>query len=92
MWSKQRLIVGHLNCCGSNLILKIKARGWQRDILVDQGAVYQLLKEQLTPELIEQACTAADVSLTFRRQEAYGHFIGSFVGYHPKRHTEQLAA
>jgi len=73
----------------------VQSVGWQRDILVDQGAADQFLKEQLRPELLEQACTAAGVPLTLRRHETYDHsyyFIASFVGYHIRWHAERLAA
>ncbi|MDJ0685036.1 MAG: S-formylglutathione hydrolase [Alphaproteobacteria bacterium] len=71
----------------------IAARGWSGDILVDQGAADQFLEEQLKPELLEQACAEAGVSLTLRRQPGYDHsyyFIASFIDDHMRWHMERL--
>jgi S-formylglutathione hydrolase len=69
------------------------AKGWQGDILVDQGLADNFLAEQLKPELFEQACKEAEVSLTLRQHEGYDHsyyFISTFVGDHVKWHADRL--
>jgi len=72
----------------------IASKGWSGDILIDQGLADNFLEEQLKPELFEQACKEAGVSLTLRRQEGYDHsyyFISTFMGDHIKWHVEKLA-
>lgn len=62
-------------------------------LLVDQGSQDQFLREQLRPELLEQACAAADQPLTLRRHEGYDHgyfFIMTFVGEHLEHHARTL--
>ncbi len=70
------------------------ARGWARDILVDQGEADNFLEVQLKPELFAEACAAAGVDLTLRRQPGYDHsyyFISTFMGDHVRWHAERLA-
>ena len=43
------------------------------EILVDVGAADPFIEKQLRPELLEQACAAAGIALTLRRQEGYDH-------------------
>ncbi|MBT3703101.1 MAG: S-formylglutathione hydrolase [Alphaproteobacteria bacterium] len=72
----------------------IASRGWSGDILIDQGLADNFLEEQLKPEIFEQACKEAGVSLTLRRQEGYDHsyyFISTFIGDHIEWHAERLA-
>jgi S-formylglutathione hydrolase len=64
------------------------------EILVDQGDSDTFLSEQLKPELLEQACRAAGISLTLRIQEHYDHsyyFISTFMADHLRWHSERLA-
>ncbi|MBT3790540.1 MAG: S-formylglutathione hydrolase [Alphaproteobacteria bacterium] len=71
----------------------IAAKGWQGDILIDQGLADNFLAEQLRPELFEEACKDAQVSLTLRQHKGYDHsyyFISTFVGDHIKWHAERL--
>jgi S-formylglutathione hydrolase len=63
------------------------------DVLVDQGTADGFLAEQLKPELLEEACAAAGIALTLRRQPDYDHsyyFIASFIEDHLRWHAERL--
>ena len=64
------------------------------EILVDQGLADKFLPQgQLRPELLEEACRAANQPLRLRRQEGYGHdyyFIATFVEDHLRFHAEAL--
>ena len=62
-------------------------------MLVDQGDADDFLPEQLKPELLEQACAAADYPMTIRMQPGYDHsyfFIASFIGEHLAFHAGHL--
>lgn len=62
-------------------------------LLVDQGAADPFLREQLKPELLQQACERAGHPLTLRLQEGYDHsyyFIASFIGEHLLHHAAAL--
>lgn len=62
-------------------------------LLVDQGEADDFLKEQLKPELLEQACEQAGHPLTLRMQPGYDHsyyFIASFIGDHITWHAKAL--
>lgn len=64
-------------------------------ILIDQGLADKFLAEQLYPEALEAACTAAGQPLTLRRHAGYDHgyyFIASFVDDHLRHHAAQLLA
>ena len=64
-----------------------------RDILVDQGEADSFLENQLKPELLEEACAAANIPLTLRRQPGYDHsyyFIASFIEDHLRWHHTRL--
>lgn len=64
-------------------------------LLVDQGLADKFLTEQLHPERLEAACTAADVPLTLRRHVGYDHgyyFIASVIEDHLRHHAQGLAA
>jgi len=64
-------------------------------LLVDQGGADEFLLEQLRPELLEHACTAAAHSLTLRTQPGYDHsyyFVASFLGDHFEHHAKALRA
>ncbi len=63
------------------------------DLLVDQGEADNFLAEQLKPELLHTACSAAGQPLTLRMQPGYDHsyyFISSFMADHLKWHRERL--
>ncbi|MCK6454739.1 MAG: S-formylglutathione hydrolase [Alphaproteobacteria bacterium] len=65
-----------------------------RELLVDQGTADPFLETQLKPELLEQACAAAGIRLTLRRQQGYDHsyfFIASFVEDHLRWHAKRIA-
>ena len=62
-------------------------------ILVDQGDADQFLKEQLKPELLEQACADAGIALTLNRRAGYDHsyyFISTFMADHIAWHANRL--
>ncbi|SHM43202.1 S-formylglutathione hydrolase [Sphingobium sp. YR657] len=62
-------------------------------ILVDQGEADQFLAEQLRPDLLQEACSAAGIPLTLRMQPGYDHsyyFISTFMADHLIWHAEQL--
>jgi S-formylglutathione hydrolase len=64
------------------------------DILVDQGTADSFLETQLRPHLLEEACLAAGIPLTFRLREGYDHsyyFIASFMEDHLRWHWQRLA-
>lgn len=66
----------------------------RQELFVDQGADDKFLAEQLKPELLEQACRAADFPLRLRRQPGYDHsyyFISTFIDDHLRYHAERLA-
>ena len=62
-------------------------------ILVDVGTADPFIEKELRPELLEQACAAAGIPLTLRRQEGYDHsyyFISTFMADHLRWHAERL--
>lgn len=63
-------------------------------MLVDQGSEDGFLREQLMPQLLEQAATAADYPLSLSYREGYDHsyyFIASFIGEHLHWHSQHLS-
>jgi S-formylglutathione hydrolase len=63
------------------------------ELLVDQGTADNFLETQLKPELLKQACTAANIPLTLRMQEGYDHsyfFISTFIEDHLRWHAARL--
>jgi S-formylglutathione hydrolase len=69
------------------------AKGRFDNILIDQGLADPFLAEQLRPELMEEACKAANQPLTLRRQEGYDHsyfFIATFIADHIAWHASRL--
>src|SRR5688572_30642650 len=63
------------------------------EILVDQGMADNFLKEQLRPELLEQACASAGIALQLRVQPGYDHsyyFISTFMADHLAWHAARL--
>jgi S-formylglutathione hydrolase len=64
-------------------------------LLVDQGTSDKFLREQLRPELLEQACQQHGQKLTLRRHEGYDHsyyFIQTFIADHLAHHAAALRA
>ena len=62
-------------------------------LLVDQGTADQFLEQQLRPHLLQEACDAAGIPLTFNMREGYDHsyyFISTFMADHLKWHAERL--
>lgn len=63
------------------------------EFLVDQGTADSFLEDGLRPDELKQACAAADIPLTLRMQEGYGHsyaFISTFMDDHLRWHAERL--
>ena len=63
------------------------------EILVDVGTNDPFLEQQLRPELLEEACEAAGIPLTLRRQPGYDHsyyFVSTFMADHLRWHAERL--
>lgn len=64
------------------------------ELLVDQGTADPFLDTQLKPALLGQACAAAGIRLTLRRQQGYDHsyfFIASFIEDHLRWHAKRMA-
>ena len=62
-------------------------------LLVDQGEADGFLAEQLRPEALRAACTAAGHPLNLRLQPGYDHsyyFIASFIDDHLRHHAAAL--
>ena len=62
-------------------------------LLIDQGEADNFLAEQLKPQLLSDACKAADHPLTLRMQPGYDHsyfFIATFMGDHIAHHAAAL--
>ncbi len=65
------------------------------ELLVDQGEADSFLQQQLRPELLSEACEAADIKLTLRRQAGYDHsyyFVSTFMPDHINWHADRLLA
>ena len=65
------------------------------DFLVDYGDADQFLNEQLRPELLERACSQAEIPLNLRRQAGYDHsyyFVSTFMEDHLRWHAARLTA
>ncbi len=66
---------------------------FRQPILVDQGLEDKFLKEQLRPELLQEACERAGTPLTLRMQPGYDHsyyFISTFIRDHIEYHAQFL--
>lgn len=64
-------------------------------MLVDQGTGDQFLEEQLQPELLIEACDAANYPMQLRMQEGYDHsyfFMATFMEDHINFHAKALKA
>jgi S-formylglutathione hydrolase len=63
------------------------------ELLVDVGTDDPFLTEQLRPELLERACSEAEIPLTLRLQPGYDHsyyFVSTFMADHLRWHKERL--
>jgi len=63
------------------------------ELLVDVGDADPFLDRELKPELLDQACAAAAIPLTLRRQPGYDHsyhFISTFMADHLRWHAARL--
>lgn len=63
-------------------------------LLVDQGASDGFLKEQLKPDLLQDACEAVKHPLKLNMRPGYDHsyfFIASFIGEHIAFHSQSLS-
>jgi S-formylglutathione hydrolase len=72
--------------------LLVAAKGWPRDVLVDQGTADQFL-DLLKPEALSAALASARIPSTFRMQQGYDHsyyFITTFAKDHVKWHAERV--
>jgi S-formylglutathione hydrolase len=71
------------------------ATGWRSEVLIDQGTADDFLSQQLKPDLLQDACAAANLPLTLRYQSGYDHsyyFMASFMGDHLAHHARLLKA
>ena len=71
----------------------MKIYGWEKDILVDQGAGDPFLKEHLRSDLLESAAAEAKIDLQLRMHKGYDHsywFVSSFIADHIDWHAERL--
>ena len=71
----------------------IKSRGFQSDILIDQGEEDEFLADQLKPESFVQACEEKNVEVSMRMQPGFDHsyfFISTFIQDHIDWHSQRL--
>ena len=71
----------------------IKSRGFQVDILIDQGEEDEFLADQLKPESFVQACEEKNVEVSLRMQPGFDHsyfFISTFIQDHIDWHSQRL--
>ena len=70
----------------------VRSKGWDRGMLIDQGASDQFL-ELLRPEALAGALAESRTSSEFRMQPGYDHsyfFVASFMEDHVAWHAERL--
>jgi S-formylglutathione hydrolase len=63
-------------------------------LFVDQGTSDKFLRDQLRPELLEEACKAAGQALELRMHTGYDHgyfFIQTFIADHLAWHARRLS-
>jgi S-formylglutathione hydrolase len=75
--------------------LLAQGSGWRSEVLVDQGTGDDFLRQQLKPELLQEAFAAAGIPLTLRYQAGYDHsyyFMASFMADHIAHHARLLKA
>ena len=71
----------------------IKLSSLKMPILVDQGVEDPFLKEQLKPELLENACRQKEYPITLNIRDGYDHsyyFIASFIKMHFSFHMNHF--
>lgn len=71
----------------------VKSSSVKMPILVDQGNEDSFLKEQLKPELLENACRNKEYPITLNMRDGYDHsyyFIASFIEEHVKFHVNNI--
>ena len=71
----------------------IKSRGFQSDILIDQGEEDEFLADQLKPESFVQVCEEKNVEVSLRMQPGFDHsyfFIATFIQDHIDWHSQRL--
>ena len=71
----------------------IKSRGFESDILIDQGEEDEFLADQLKPESFVQACEEKNVEVSLRMQPGFDHsyfFIATFIQDHIDWHSQRL--
>ena len=69
--------------------------GFDKPILVEQGAADGFLHTQLKPELLQKACADAGVELRLNLRDGYDHsyfFIATFIESHLRFHAGFLLA
>ena len=72
----------------------VKARGYNKPILIDQGMSDKFLQEQLQPHRFEEACQQAKVQLQIHHRPGYDHgyyFISTFMDEHLRHHATYLS-
>jgi S-formylglutathione hydrolase len=77
---------------GHDASLLLRARGWGRDMLVDQGADDPFL-DKLQPEALTAALAETRTAATCRLLTGYDHsyfFVASFMEDHVRWHAERL--
>ncbi len=70
-------------------------RRFRDTLFVDQGTSDKFLRDQLKPELLEEACKAAGQPLELRMHTGYDHgyfFIQTFMADHMAWHAKRLGA
>ena len=71
----------------------VRARRYEKKILIDQGTADKFLKEQLMPDRFATACAESDTTLELRMQDGYDHgyyFISTFIADHLRFHAAAL--
>lgn len=72
--------------------LLLRSKGWERDILVDQGGEDQFF-DLLRPQALVDAAKDASVPLSYRAHSGYNHsyyFVASFAEDHINWHADRL--
>ena len=72
--------------------LLVGAKGWSRDVLIDQGTADNFL-DLLKPEALSGALAAARIPSIFRMQAGYDHsyyFVSTFAVDHVDWHADRL--
>ena len=95
-WGRKQLsaYLGDDEACWADhdATLLLEDKGWQGDILVDQGGADQFL-DLLKPDALAGMMTRRRQPGTFRMQKGYDHsyfFVNSFAGDHVAWHAERL--